>query len=436
MNINEIVQKSLIEEIVEDDYFLKKQINEAGDPNDPNAVPVEVTALVGGSTTIAAIIAGLSDNSNSLLGRAIERAIPKSPTGEPPSNAQLQRVIDKISKTPPQMTEFKVNGTRTYRVIYPMGLTGNPSSADFSSRTAATNALNDYVTNQKLTMGPRADMVPDDKVPGRVRRWTNSTFRSIERSFEVRTSSIELKNWKTNSKWFKILQKFARWGAPVLIITDYVDNIVWMIAREAEKPEHGGDWSKIWAGCMQEVMTYAVQQGWNVLKQMVLWWASVLVVAKTIKAVINAIFWAMRLAGLGTGPGAPFVWIASLVGQIGFSWWATTDSGQRALTSLWVWFLGYALPGIVGEGIIGAISEEAAEVITPEIDKEWENIINRYSTVDSDAAEEEAPLDANGVLTPMDPNAEQNRPQSRAPAAGTADVPSNNNELYRGFSFN
>jgi len=431
MIINDIVQRSLIEEIIEDDYFLKKQLNEAGDPDDPNAVPLEITALVGVATTSVAAILSATDNVPIL-----NKLMPSAPTAEPPSNRQLQRTIDKLSNIPAQMTTFRVDGKRVTRVMYPIGSVNGPAVADFADRDAAARALNAYNSSGTLTSGVRADAVPDDKLPGRVRRWQRSGIRNIMMSASRLTSSIELKDWRANSKWFRILQRLARWGAPVLIVADFVDNMVWIIAREAENPEHGGDWNKIIQGCLQELLTYFVQQGWNVLKQLVTWWASVLVVAQTIKAVINAVFWGMRLAGLGTGPGAPFVWIASLVGQIGFSWWATTDSGQRALTSLWVWFLGYVVPGIVGDGISGALSEEAAEIIRPEIEKEWENITNRYSTIDSDAAEEEAPLDADGVLTPMDPNAEQNRPQSRAPAASTGSVPANNTELYRGFSFN
>ena len=426
MQINEIVTRSFVQELLEK----ADQIDEIeGNPNDPNEVPIEVTAIVGGSVATVAAIFSAADNIP-----YIGKLFPRSPTAEPPSVASLQRDIDKLSQIPATQTRYRVDGQRRWRVMYPMGSINGPGVADFADADSAAKALNDYNRNGSITPGERRYAVPNEKLPGRVKRWQNSGFRSIRLSAQRLTSSIVLKDWRANSRWFRILQRFARWGAPVMIIADLVDNIVWMILREAENPEHGGDWSKIIGAASAEILVYLGRYGPTVIKDLMIWWASVLVVAKTLKLIINGIFWAIRLAGLGTGPGAPFVWIASLVGQIGFSWWAATDSGKRALTSLWTWFLGYALPGVIGDGIIANTSETAAEIIMPQVESDVARMMERYGNMDSEEAEAEAPTDANGELPAENPERTQSTPTTSTPTTSTPRAPADSS-MYQGFSF-
>ena len=432
MQINEIITRSFIEELLEK----ANQIDEIeGNPNDPNEVPLEVTAIVGGSVTTIAALFSAADNVPYL-----NKLFPSAPTAEPPSARSLQRTIDKLSEIPATQTRFRVDGQRRWRVMYPMGSIDGPGVADFPDADSAAKALNDYNTNKSITPGERRYAVSDDKLPGRVKRWQNNGFRSIRLSAQRLTSSIVLKDWRTNSRWFRILQKFARWGAPVIIVTDLVDNIVWMILREAENPEHGGDWVKITMAAKAEIGAYLVRYLPTVIRDLMIWWASVLIVAKTLKLIINGIFWAIRIAGLGTGPGAPFVWIGSLVGQIGFSWWAATDSGKRALTSLWTWFLGYAIPGVIGDGIIANTSERASEVVMPQVESDVARMMERYGSMDSDEAEAAVPTDANGELPTENPQTTQTRPTttpSTTPPSTSSSTPRApaDSSMYQGFSF-
>lgn len=101
------------------------------------------------------------------------------------------------------------------------------------------------------------------------------------------------------------------------------------------------------------------------IRQAVVWWATIALVKRYMSRIINVIMWTVRGAGLAFGPGAPFVWIGSFATQVGLSIFMATDYGQEKMRQAWIFFLETFLPFFIGAIANTAVSlglEEAGAV--------------------------------------------------------------------------
>lgn len=261
---------------------------------------------------------------------------------------------------------------------------GQKTVGAFPSREAANRARTEFESNGRIFRGNPSS------APDNVKSWVSTQQQKIRLARIRDRRAANVKRFMDGPKASRALRILR----PILVVLgawnlveEYFQDL-YMLVGEAMEAMASGDLAAA-AEKQQVVINFLHHESGRVFYRVLVLFIGALLIARTARAIVSKLMWAMRIGSLATGPGAIVAWTLTFIIEGGMWAMLSTQWGQEKIRTAFLWIMGSVWPSAAGLFVEEAANDqgdnsELADRLRTETEKTVGDVIEGFGNIDTD----------------------------------------------------
>jgi len=233
---------------------------------------------------------------------------------------------------------------------------GQKTVGAFPSREAANRARREFESSGRMFRGNPSS------APDNVKTWVTTQQQKIRLAGIKAQRAARVKQFLEGPKASRALRILR----PILVVLgawnivgEYFEDI-YLLVGEIIEATSSGDLQE--AQSKQTVLAnYLEHETGRVFFRVMVLFVGALLVARTARAIVSKLMWAMRIGSLATGPGAIVAWTLTFIIEGGMWAMLSTQWGQEKIRTAFLWIMENVWPSAAGLFVEEAANDQEAE---------------------------------------------------------------------------